>query len=84
MRAAAAGARAAGERRALATGRALCGALYGARVAQAADARVLAALLRLCLPERALAQQWAPPAAPHALPYTDRLQVNTRQTAYDE
>ncbi|CAH2063385.1 unnamed protein product, partial [Iphiclides podalirius] len=64
-----------GGARALATARALCGALYGARVAQEADARILRALVRNCLPQRALAHDWAPPAAPRPLPHHTRLQA---------
>ncbi|CAK1578266.1 unnamed protein product [Parnassius mnemosyne] len=61
--------------RAMETGRALCGALYGARVAQQGDAGILGALLRACLPQRALAHAWAPLALGQPLPHSTQLQA---------
>ncbi|XP_068628065.1 cytoplasmic dynein 2 heavy chain 1 [Battus philenor] len=61
--------------RAMQTSRALCGALYGARVAQRADAAVLDALLRVCLQQRALAHDWRLHSVEHPLPYSTQLQA---------
>ncbi|CAG5009427.1 unnamed protein product [Parnassius apollo] len=61
--------------RAMEMGRALCGALYGARVAQQGDAGILGALLRACLPQRALAHAWAPLALGQPLPHSTQLQA---------
>ncbi|XP_072941902.1 cytoplasmic dynein 2 heavy chain 1 [Epargyreus clarus] len=76
--ASAAAARAAGAGRAA---RALCGALYAARVAAAPDRRVLAALRSALLSEGSLAHAWRPPGCAEPLPYSTDLQAYI--TAFD-
>ncbi|XP_075972807.1 dynein cytoplasmic heavy chain beethoven [Anticarsia gemmatalis] len=66
--------------RAGACGRALA-ALYAARLAAAADSRVLAALRRRYLQQHVLAPRWAPAPLTHPLPAATELQVPLRSLA---